>query len=248
MFQTNTAGKINVVKQNASSDMKVAILGISRIVRLIFENPEKSKLPDPNLVGFINVDPIDNTIDLSGLPRLLGGFKDIKSIIRKYGIKKILVAMDLKDDQKLTEVIRYCENENVEYEFLNNTSANLNASNNNIGRNRSFYQTTYTATNSDAKTSNGGLTLGIHNTNPVTEKKLSFKYLVGELIKKDPPPREFVLQRILSKDCIDEERCIFQFVPGSRHLIEQLCTERSFQADLKIPQALCVLHFRCNGR
>ncbi len=199
MFETNSENKINVIKQNGSSDMKLAVLGISRIVRSIFENPGKSKLQDSNLVGFINIDPIDSTIDLSKLPKLLGEMKDFESIIRKYGIKKLLVALEPADIQipKLKEIIQFCESENVDYEFLNNAISNHRTVYNTTGNNQPAYQTTFTTIGSDTSSLNGNPAVGIPDANLYEKEKLSFKYRVGELMKKDPPPKEFFLQRLI---------------------------------------------------
>ena len=198
MFQTNTAGKISVINQNTSSDVNVAIVGINRIVRKIFENLDPAKVPGRNLIGFINIDPIDKTIDMSKFPRLLGGINDIKSIIREYGIKKILVAVDSKDDQQVAEVIQYCQNEKVEYELLKNTyqnGQNLKSPQIPFPVNKNLENSQLVENN--VAVQNGGITHDYETNGQVIEKKLTLKEIVENLIARDTPPREFILQRTI---------------------------------------------------
>jgi lipopolysaccharide/colanic/teichoic acid biosynthesis glycosyltransferase len=222
MFQTNTAGKIDVIKQNASSDMKVAIVGINRIVSKILENPESSEKPGFNLIGFINIDPIDHTIDLSKFPRLLGGINEIKSIVRKYDIKKILVAVDPKDHQKLSEVIQYCTNEKIDYELLNNNASKPN-NNNNINNNKnsinhhSHHRNHVNLSENDVAVANGEFVtgaakVGYHYEKSIKEEKLSFKDILGDIMRHDPPPKEFVLQRFL--DLLISSMLFLLFLPS----------------------------------
>ena len=122
MSQVNLYGKVNVIRKSFSSDASnIAILGLNRIATRLWENASLFKQNGRRIVGFINIEPAENNFDRSKFPNILGEMADIKKIMLRHNIDRVVLAIDPGDFQKLHEVIQKCEKEQIAYEILPHT-------------------------------------------------------------------------------------------------------------------------------
>ncbi len=102
--------------------MQIAIVGVNRVAANIYQKAIFGQENGVNTsIGFINVDPIEDSTDLSQFPNLLGSINEMKDIIKRHKIKKVILAIDPNDRSTLHQVIERCERENVPYEVVSDS-------------------------------------------------------------------------------------------------------------------------------
>lgn len=120
MFQAKIDGTVDLLKKSPSGE-NVALLGISRVAAQVYANLSQITDPGENVIGYINVDPVDKSSNGFSLPRQLGGLDNFQEIIKTYGIKRVVLTVDPSDIERLQNLIQRCEAEKVQYSLLPKT-------------------------------------------------------------------------------------------------------------------------------
>lgn len=110
MYQTNTYNNKFKLTNNHPAK-KIALLGVAPIAENIYKNLHSFE----NIVGFINIGCTEGFRDITESPAVLGGVDEIRSIVQKHHIDKILLAIDPTDSQQFSNAIRACKRENLEF-------------------------------------------------------------------------------------------------------------------------------------
>jgi exopolysaccharide biosynthesis polyprenyl glycosylphosphotransferase len=118
MFEANTFGKVNVIKRALTPNSNIAILGLNPIAAKLYAGPSYLQQDGQRIVGFIHIDPVQNNSNSSEFPNILGEMSNIKDIIKRYNIGRVVLAIDPTDRQKLHDVIQKCEKEQIAYELI----------------------------------------------------------------------------------------------------------------------------------
>ena len=97
----------------------IAIVGLNRIGLNIYRNPGRFIRPNQQIVGFINVYPLeDSEQPWTSTLNLLGDFQDFPRIIQEHAISRVIVALDPHDVQKIHEVLQACQKHGVQYDLV----------------------------------------------------------------------------------------------------------------------------------
>lgn len=115
-----TLGRYLILKLEKNLYNKGVALNISLIAGNnetamdIFDNFQQHPYAGFKVIGYIEEDNYHDEDFLKGKPKL-GTFSQIVSVIKKHKIKTVLVAVPSKEHEKLLELIRLCEGENVDF-------------------------------------------------------------------------------------------------------------------------------------
>jgi len=113
MYQTNSYSRRKLNTQPTVIG-NVALLGSQPIAQSLYKNLHLQE----NIIGFINIrtnEPFRGSI--TDFPTLLGEVNDIKRIVKKHNIDKILLAVDPNDTEKFSEAIQTCQRENLLFDL-----------------------------------------------------------------------------------------------------------------------------------
>jgi exopolysaccharide biosynthesis polyprenyl glycosylphosphotransferase len=118
---------VNVIKENVVPSRfslrkirNTAVIGLNRIGILTYNRLKDQVLARENLVGIIDIYGKDINIIINGSlghVNLLGNIKNFKSIIKKYEIDHIIIAVDPDDISQIHNIVNICRSYNIEYEF-----------------------------------------------------------------------------------------------------------------------------------
>lgn len=70
----------------------------------IFHDIEQGHLPGGRIIGYINGDS-NREHKLEGLTRHLGSIRDVKQIIREYDIEEVIIALDMSEQEAISNII-----------------------------------------------------------------------------------------------------------------------------------------------
>jgi exopolysaccharide biosynthesis polyprenyl glycosylphosphotransferase len=107
--------KIEKSLYNKGKGLKNAIIaGNNEDAKDIYDNFTKHVYAGYNIAGFIEEDNFKSENYLKGYNRL-GTFSEIVEIVKKYNIDTVLIAIPSNEHDKLYELMKYCEGENVDF-------------------------------------------------------------------------------------------------------------------------------------
>lgn len=107
--------KIEKTLYNRGKGLKNAIIaGNNENAKDIYDNFTKHVYAGYNIAGFIEEDDFTGENYHNGYNKL-GTFADAVEIVKKYNIDTVLVAIPSNEHDKLYELMKYCEGENVDF-------------------------------------------------------------------------------------------------------------------------------------
>ena len=110
--------KIEKTLYNRGKGLKNALIaGNNENAGAIYENFAKHTYAGYNIAGYISEGGIKSESTYKGFNRL-GSFPEILSIIKKYQIDTVLVSVPSNEHDKLYDLIKSCEGENVEFMLM----------------------------------------------------------------------------------------------------------------------------------
>lgn len=115
-----TAGRYLVLKAektlyNKNKGLKDSIIaGCNQTALEIYDKFTSHKYTGFNIIGYISEDNPNNENYLSG-KNYLGPYTEIREIIKKYNIETVLISIPSSEHEKLYELMKLCEGENVEF-------------------------------------------------------------------------------------------------------------------------------------
>ncbi len=96
----------------------VVIIGLNRIGLIVYNNPRRFLRPVENVVGFINVYPLEEIDNVEQYPNILGHLNNLAEVIKEHDVHKAIIAVDPHDVQKIHEVVQGCERNNLKYDLI----------------------------------------------------------------------------------------------------------------------------------
>jgi len=107
--------KIEKTLYNRGKGLKNALIaGSNENAVTIYGNFSKHTYAGYHIAGYISEDGIKSESNYTGFSRL-GSFAEILSIIKKHQIDTVLVSIPSNEHDKLYDLMKYCEGENVEF-------------------------------------------------------------------------------------------------------------------------------------
>lgn len=107
--------KIEKTLYNRGKGLKNALIaGNNENARTIYENFAKHTYAGYNIAGYIEENGLSTENNLKGFHKL-GSFPEIVDIIKKHKIDTVLVSIPSNEHDKLYDLIKFCEGENVEF-------------------------------------------------------------------------------------------------------------------------------------
>jgi len=111
-FLVGTRGSFRIfldtVKRKTMGGEKALIYGAGRGGELLLREILNNKHLNMQPVGFIDDDGLKIGKRLQGFP-ILGAFKDLEMLLKKYGIGSLLISFNHKDTEKLQMLKRFCK-------------------------------------------------------------------------------------------------------------------------------------------
>lgn len=101
-----------------ASTSNVCIVGINRMGFYVFNNSINYLRRHERIVGFISESPSFETNYELGLTNVLGNISDIKALSQQYNFRKIVIALDAGEASKIHDIIKTCNNNNIDYELV----------------------------------------------------------------------------------------------------------------------------------
>lgn len=98
----------------------VCIVGINRMGFYVFNNSVSYLRRHERIIGFISESSsfeAEPGYEL-GFTNVLGNVKDIRALGQQYNFKKVVIALDPAEASKIHEIIRACNNNNIDYELV----------------------------------------------------------------------------------------------------------------------------------
>lgn len=112
---------IDTIKQKALAGEKALIYGAGRGGELLLRELLNNKKLNVKPVGFIDDDSLKAGKRLQGYP-ILGGFKDLEELVKKYEVGSLLISFSHKDPEQLQILKRFCKLNNL---YLKQFSINV---------------------------------------------------------------------------------------------------------------------------
>ena len=111
-FLVGTRGSFRIfldtIKRKTMGGEKALIYGAGRGGELLLREILNNKNLNMQPVGFIDDDGLKIGKRLQGFP-ILGAFKDLEMLLKKYGIGSLLISFNHKDTEKLQMLKRFCK-------------------------------------------------------------------------------------------------------------------------------------------
>jgi UDP-GlcNAc:undecaprenyl-phosphate GlcNAc-1-phosphate transferase len=112
---------IDTIKQKALAGEKALIYGAGRGGELLLRELLNNKKLNVKPVGFIDDDSLKAGKRLQGYP-ILGGFKDLEELVKKYEVGSLLISFSHNDPEQLQILKRFCKQNNL---YLKQFSINV---------------------------------------------------------------------------------------------------------------------------
>jgi FlaA1/EpsC-like NDP-sugar epimerase len=103
--------------RSLNSGRKTLIIGAGDAGNLLLKEIRKSKHTSYNIIGFVDDDPDKQRMLLNGVP-VVGRIERLKSIVRKYNIEEVILAIPSAKKEVIRKVVNGCEKANVRFKTL----------------------------------------------------------------------------------------------------------------------------------
>jgi len=103
---------LDTIKRKALGGEKALIYGAGRGGELLLRELLNNEKLNTQPIGFIDDDVLKTGKRLQGFP-ILGAFKDLETLMKKYNIGSLLISFNRKDSTKLNNIKKFCQENNL---------------------------------------------------------------------------------------------------------------------------------------
>ncbi len=104
-------------RSRSDQTVRTLILGAGSAGDLLLRDIQRSPLTRYNVVGFLDDDPQKLGTSLDGKP-VLGTLEELPAVAKKYGVKKVLIAIPRIDPATIRGVLRACSSLKLGYKII----------------------------------------------------------------------------------------------------------------------------------